>query len=710
VWDAQNGRVLARFAHAAPVRRAEFVGNTHQVMSLCDDGQVRVWGADGNERFATKLNNVTPEAVRLSPNGKWFAAATDASTIRILDASNGQPSGRRIPLENPRPLLQFSLDSKRLAVRSRPREAELWEVPTGERAVGPIDAGGAIIVLAFNPNGQQLFIGCDGGRGVVFDARTGSLIKELPSHLNDILAAEFSPDGETLAVIGFSQPIHVWSARTWELVGPPFDAASMHVGFRIAPESKRIVTFFQHGGARLRDMLSGQMMAEPFEHDGPIVDVSFSPDGGKLVSASQDGTARQWTTRMRKPQGITLASSQVDRWDAQLSPDGAFVSATLGHSALLLDAHSGQPVGQPMVHRSYVYTARFSPDGKRVATGSHDATARIWSVPGGEPITPELNHEQRVMELTFSPDSQQLLTTSDDRTAKLWNATDGRLLFSLPHDSVLTDAAFSRDGEKILTATAQGTVSLWAARTGTLLRALRHEGAVWTVCFDREGARVLTASSDKTVRIWNSSTGQILQTFRHPQAMLGAVFSPDEKTILTSSLDGMARLWDASTGEIVAEPMRHAARVRSAQFSPDGRRVVTASDDYTSRVWDAGTGYPVSEPEEHNWPVVTAHFTADGQQVFSASGIIRISENPKPPPAAPVWFCDFIEALAGRRFNARGDMEPVSHEKFEALRDKLSTSAETDFYSRWAHWFFVERSNEPVPAFNPHPAGQTARH
>src|SRR5206468_13097191 len=84
-------------------------------------------------------------------------------------------------------------------------------------------------------------------------------------------------------------------------------------------------------------------------------------------------------------------------WDAQPSPDGALIATTVNNPAQFFAARTGQPVGKPMPHRAPVYTARFSPNGKRLATGSHDSTARVWSVPSGDPITPELVHEQRVM-------------------------------------------------------------------------------------------------------------------------------------------------------------------------------------------------------------------------------------------------------------------------------------------------------------------------
>jgi WD40 repeat protein len=67
----------------------------------------------------------------------------------------------------------------------------------------------------------------------------------------------------------------------------------------------------------------------------------------------------------------------------------------------------------------------FSPDGKTVATGSNDSTARVWSATTGEPLSPPLRHGDSVNAGEFSPDGRTLISASDDGTARLWNAATG---------------------------------------------------------------------------------------------------------------------------------------------------------------------------------------------------------------------------------------------------------------------------------------------
>jgi hypothetical protein len=74
-----------------------------------------------------------------------------------------------------------------------------------------------------------------------------------------------------------------------------------------------------------------------------------------------------------------------------------------------------------MKHQSAVLSARFSSDGRRVATASDDRTARVWDGVNGQPLSASLWHGGAIKSAEFSPDCQRVLTASEDKSARLWD-------------------------------------------------------------------------------------------------------------------------------------------------------------------------------------------------------------------------------------------------------------------------------------------------
>ena len=74
-----------------------------------------------------------------------------------------------------------------------------------------------------------------------------------------------------------------------------------------------------------------------------------------------------------------------------------------------------------MRHEGIVNTSSFSPDGRRIVTGSQDRTARVWDAESGKPLGEAMRHENAVPAASFSPDGRRIVTGSQDRTARVWD-------------------------------------------------------------------------------------------------------------------------------------------------------------------------------------------------------------------------------------------------------------------------------------------------
>ena len=316
-------------------------------------------------------------------------------------------------------------------------------------------------------------------------------------------------------------------------------------------------------------------------HQSTIRHAAFSPDGQRIVTASNDGTAKVWDINGQLLQTLSWHQEEVDH--AAFSPDGKRIVTASGDNTAKVWDINGQLLQTLKGHQKQVFHAAFSPDGQRIVTASTDKTAKVWDI-NGQLLQTLKGHQERLQYAAFSPDGQRIVTASNDGTAKVWDI-NGQLLQTLKgHQEWLQYAAFSPDGQRIVTASEDKTAKVWDIN-GQLLQTLKgHQSTVRHAAFSPDGQRIVTASVDNTAKVWEIN-GQLLQTFSgHQEAVDHAAFSPDGQRIVTASEDKTAKVWDIN-GQLLQTLKGHQEAVFHAAFSPDGKRIVTASSDKTAKVW-----------------------------------------------------------------------------------------------------------------------------
>jgi hypothetical protein len=117
-------------------------------------------------------------------------------------------------------------------------------------------------------------------------------------------------------------------------------------------------------------------------------------------------------------------------------------------------------------HSDQIWGVAFSPDGRWIASGSKDRTAKVWEAASGKELLTLRGHSGRILSVAFSPDGRRIVTGSEDQTAKVWEATSGEELLTLKgrSDRVLS-VAFSPDGQRIVTGSYDQTAKVWQAAT-----------------------------------------------------------------------------------------------------------------------------------------------------------------------------------------------------------------------------------------------------
>jgi WD40 repeat protein len=279
-------------------------------------------------------------------------------------------------------------------------------------------------------------------------------------------------------------------------------------------------------------------------------------------------------------------------------------------------------------HTSEVWAMAFSPDGRLLATGSQDGTARLWTPATGQHLRTFTGHTGEVVAVAFSPDGRLLATASGDKTARVWDLAGGPA-WRYIHDGEVWAVAFSPDGRLLATGSQDGAARLWDPATGECLHTLTgHAGRVMGVAFSPDGRLLVTAGGDKaegywdpvvddkTARVWDSATGECLHTLTgHTSEIVAVAFSPDGRLLATASQNKRAQLWDPATGERLRKLKGKISEDMAVAFSPDGRLLVTASKDGTARLWDPATGARLRTLPAHDFRVDHVAFSPDGTQL-----------------------------------------------------------------------------------------------
>jgi len=508
VWNTATGtEVFSLVGHTERVRGLDFSPDGRMIATGSRDGTIRIWSAvDGRElkRFVIERAGEPdePQDLHFAPDGNKLLVASKRNS-RLWDMASGRilsefskggswaaavsPDGKRFALSGIEPRIQiFAVDPAK----------QMLEIAGHETKVNNV---------AFSPD-SLMIASASSDRTIRFsDAQTGTELLSLKTHLNEAWSVAFSGDGKFIATSGTDFNVFLFDAREL-LKGSSF---GFPIGFgggwsAISPDRSKVVVPSMNRLA-LWDVTSRHEVAEFFSKE-PLESGSFSPDGAILATGGVAGTITLWNTatgaeiRHFRDQGNYIRR-------LVFSPDGKrLISASDDKTARILNIEN--PVGFLELCRfdKEVTALGVSPDGGRVFVASLDPTAKLIDFDTRKVIAEIGISRKPFLSVAFAPAGQTFAIGDADGAIQIRQTVDGKLLATFTGSTGnLTALTYSPDGTRLASASAEGVIRLWDAKTGNQVLAIRT-GAPNTrfLAFTPDGNTLISHGTVGRIQLWEA--------------------------------------------------------------------------------------------------------------------------------------------------------------------------------------------------------------
>ncbi|KAI8377876.1 WD40-repeat-containing domain protein [Radiomyces spectabilis] len=235
-------------------------------------------------------------------------------------------------------------------------------------------------------------------------------------------------------------------------------------------------------------------------------------------------------------------------------------------------------------HKEKVHTVAWNSDGRKLASGSVDKTARVWTPHRGTDIRYSIElkgHTDSVDQLDWDPTHpDRLATASCDKTVRIWDQRSGKCTAVVQTGGENINICWSPDGNHIAVGDKNDTISIIDTRTNTTVKTQKHNVEVNEIAWNNANNLFFVTTGQGTVKTYEYPSLKLLQSLRGHTANCYCVEAdPTGKYLAVGSADALVTLWDTKTFTCQRAFSELTWPVRTLSFSYDGQFIASASED-----------------------------------------------------------------------------------------------------------------------------------
>jgi WD40 repeat protein len=603
-WDARTGVEVRRLAQ--PAKKANHWYEAHTLAAVSPGGkwmaarldgrQIRLWDMEiGRELDPLELES-WPIGLSLTARGHKLAVLDEQDNIHIWDLVSRKRIRTIVQRESqdsargPTGLVRLSPEGNTVFAESqgafhRDRIFRLWDVVTGEKVPPEAVALGIehVVSCEFSPNGKQLALAAlRFNRSVrILDVATGATDSGFATELFG--SSVFAADGKQLWLHQAGEnSVHQLDLATGKVLRRiTSDADSAvpvtHALLAISPDNKLLASANSAGKIAVLDLVAGRELTDPWQPEGSVRAVQFTPDGTRLLVRCDDSAVWVWEAATGKR--LRRLVVPVNPMDLTISSDGVYAVASSEGTFLLSELATGKFRGHLALPVTRDCRFLFTGDGTTLAVWPGDEKAnhwRLYDVPGFKHRA-TLHLPTGGHQVAWSADGTLVAAPYSTSLLGIWSTDTGKRIATIevPKKPASLHGVFSPGNRMLALDLDNGTVAIWEVASGK-----KRLDVISNI-----GSR-----ADPTP--WRDT---LTTNPRQPGTHLA--FSPDGRLLALGGYDGLLEVWDMMLGQVVAASRGHKEPIHAVAFSPDGRQLATGSADSTVVLWDARSWRSGAAPE-----------------------------------------------------------------------------------------------------------------
>lgn len=321
--------------------------------------------------------------------------------------------------------------------------------------IASLEKGGSVPSLAYLPDGIHAITGGDQEDERLFLWNTQTNTAEhyfaVGASCTSVAA---SPDGALIANAGLGSDgkIMLWDLQSREIVGELKHGSSV-MCLAFSPDGRRLISGGTDATACVWDVEEEKELFRYRGHRRWIADAVVLPDGKAVLTGSGDHYARVWDIDTGEELHSTAHPAPV--WSVAVAPDSRYFATGTGgepKTSLNSDAFDSSEIS-PLTFKPADNTIQYwqHADGRTYRIRpSQDNRIRYWGMGNGRLFRTLSGHSDLVKSLAFTPDTKRLVSGSFDGTLRVWNLEDGSEIDRVQGQSWVTSVAVSPDGHRVI--------------------------------------------------------------------------------------------------------------------------------------------------------------------------------------------------------------------------------------------------------------------